>query len=199
MPEVAVVFVLGLGCHASTERWCRKTKDMLATKDFTCICNRYLAATLSDLTSMCVFRKALSNTLPIVKHVVDVVRLKLEQGKVVNLMGHSYGGAVVSMAAAAIWEIDPHAALEVNTYGSVYTPFVFPGGNETTKVHHMLFFNDKVALSCNGLRPHMPSPPCVVWLVKVGRGGFDTHRSYGRSMIADAQHYDFEYRSNTHS
>ena len=143
---------------------------------------------------MCAFRKALSRTSPIVEHVVDVVRRKLEQGKVVHLMGHSYGGAVVSMAATVIWELNPQAALEVNTYGSVYTPSEFPGGNGATKVHHMLFMNDRVALACNGLRPHLPAPPCVVWLVKVGRSGFDTHNSYGRDMVGDAQHFDFEYR-----
>ncbi len=193
MPDVddntAIVFVLGLGCHASTEEWCTKTKNKLKTKDFTCICNPSLSVTLSQLTSICMFRKSMSKTTPIVREVVDIVCQKLALGKSVHLMGHSYGGAVVSMAAIQIWEMDPSASLQLSTYGSVYTPFDFPGDKGDTNVFHTLFENDNVALSCNGLRPNTPVPPCVIWLVKVGKGGIRTHNSYSRNMIIDAEEY----------
>ena len=86
-----------------------------------------------------------------VKEVYKVVKKNIDNGYNVILIGHSYGGSVVSRVAEIFNDDEPtitRSNLEVATMGSIYIPKA--NNVKNIKIKHYMYTYD-VALKCNGV------------------------------------------------
>ena len=149
MREITII-VLGLGCseinlNSQTYFFRRKLRT-----DVIVMCNKSIYRTLRNIGGT-VCRLPISKTNSFVIQVFRKVADYLNNGYHVNLVGFSYGGAVVSRVAQMIPNKE---GMKIITAGSIYAPNI-------PRVIHLMFEND-VALRCNGLNPNKDK--YIIWL-----------------------------------
>jgi hypothetical protein len=161
MKEVTII-VEGLGCSSSnlnkqTNFYKRKFRTPIVV-----MCNKSYYKTIRNIGGT-VCRAPPSKTNPFVIKVFRKVIEYMNNGYHINLIGYSYGGAVVSRVAQMIPNKEQ---TRIVTAGSIYAPSI-PG------VTHLMFTND-VALRCNGLNPIKDK--YIKWLVHGRLGSYKTKR-----------------------
>lgn len=141
MKEV-IIFVEGLGCsEVNLNKDEMFYKKKFRTQNIVVMCNKSLYKTVRNIGGT-VCDAPPSKTNPFVIQVFRKVIEYMNNGYYINLVGYSYGGAVVSRVAQMI---PNNGQIKILTAGSIYAPNI-PG------VTHLMFKND-VALRCNGLNP----------------------------------------------
>jgi hypothetical protein len=134
---------------------------------------------------MCVTGRPIdARVSPVVKEVVACARWHLDKpdGQTfVRLIGHSYGGAIVTLAAMVL----NNPRVSVDTFGSVYTPAAF---THPPRVTHHMFRGDSVAMRCNGLNAGRDaSRHDVDWFGDDENGGWKVHNSYWPRIVKTMQ------------
>lgn len=154
--------VIGLGCSSVDQHVIASYEQYLANKvGMSCIvyCNQSLTKTLYDVAKTC------THFIPSKKHkfvvkIFNNVKKYLEEGYDVYLLGHSYGGSVVSRIAE-LMRNSTHTNLHIITFGSIYVPK--PERITGVDLKHYMFVND-VALKCNKLGKNDKREEHVIWL-----------------------------------
>ena len=143
------VMVLGLGCGWKTKittlpELSEKLTKESGVKTYV-MCNTSTASIAKDIVKVsCGIRP--SRTTPFVLSVPHNVEQLVNSGKHVQLIGHSFGGSVVSRVAENLFS-KPNYLRNISFYtiGSIYTTGL-------KYVKHILHVKD-VALKCSGLVP----------------------------------------------
>lgn len=162
----AVVLVSGLGCGRSTsEEVRRETMHGLPLYQ---VCNRSEAAIVSRLVlgKLAPFRTPM---VGFVSRVHRLVKQLLQRYSKVYLLGHSFGGGVVTKVAASLRSSRVKAA----TFGSVYTRNV-PG-----ITHYMR--TDDIVRRYNFLSPSRHK--YIRWIPSNGPLSWAAHNNYREHMV----------------
>lgn len=192
-----LIFVEGLGCTRMTIDNVEMYKDYL--KFYTKLpksnihfeCNQSMSDTIVGIAkTYCMIKPTLQN--PFVQQVYARVVEHMSKGEKVFLLGHSYGGAVVSVIVEALNSRPTIGKLHAATFGSIY---VAPSSNTSNiDIVHYMKLGD-VALKCNRLIPpkfttesYLDKATNIVWLYSDimlnkfklfgSKENWDNHRSY---------------------
>jgi hypothetical protein len=162
-----MIQIVGLGCSSMEKVELERYEAYLANKvSMLCrvYCNRSLVKTLYDVSKTCTSFIP-SKKHKFVQHVLNEVKQYIDQGYNVFLVGHSYGGSVVSRIAEILHKdmqgFSYIHRLNVITLGSIYVPR--PEKTQDVNIKHYMFEND-VALKCNKLGKKGIKDKHVIWL-----------------------------------
>lgn len=172
------VLVLGLGCG-----WKSKIKTLPElSRNLTeesgvrtiVMCNTSTVSVARDIAKVSCGIRPSRNT-PFVLSVQQEVERLVNSGKHVRLIGHSFGGSVVSRVAENLYSNPVYLRnISFYTVGSIYTTGL-------KYVQHVLHVKD-VALKCSGLEPGMKKigDAHIRWIGKVDNtlGGTEAHKFY---------------------
>lgn len=159
--------IIGLGCTSMGQDELERYKTNISSSlHMPChvYCNQSLLKTLYDVSKTCIYFIP-SKKNKFVQYVLNEVKILLDQGYNVFLMGHSYGGSVASRIAEIVCK-DPQNTTYMNrltiiTLGSIYVPR--PEKTQGVNIKHYMFEND-VALKCNKLGIKNSKESHVIWL-----------------------------------
>jgi hypothetical protein len=117
----------------------------------------------------------------------------LKEGNDVMLVGHSYGGAVVSMVAEKLNTFPKRdtGKLQIVTFGSIYV-----ANTEAVSNMHMrqFMFTNDIVLKINKLKHDSMD---VTWLHSGKKGEFSSHNSYSiYSVISNKDVNEYPVLSN---
>jgi hypothetical protein len=145
--QMSWVAVYGMGC----------TPRQSGYPNYFIECDTNMLRTVRDIAKATCTRTSTASNF--VQHVYKRVKTELEKGHSVALVGHSYGGSVVSRVAKLLVNHPLKTHVRITTCGSIETtnPRELPG----IDIHHVMALND-VALKCNGLDPKRDT--FVTWL-----------------------------------
>jgi hypothetical protein len=172
------VLVLGLGCGWKTKiktlpELSQNLSKESGVQTFV-MCNTSTVAIAKDIAKVsCGIRP--SRHAPFVLSVQQKVEQLVKSGKHVRLIGHSFGGSVVSRVAENLFS-KPECLRNISFYtvGSIYTTGL-------KYVQHVLHVKD-VALKCSGLVPGEKKigDACIRWIGKVENtmAGTEAHKFY---------------------
>jgi hypothetical protein len=147
--KTQMIVVYGLGCNRfeSGVKQRRvylnriRNKDVIDTVDV--MCN----TTDSNSMTYDIWRRLKNQELeptPFVEHVMTDVMAALSRQERVLLLGHSYGGSVVSRVGMFLNELCDVSDLRIGTFGSIFVPPI-----ETTRsldIRHYMYTNDIAAV-----------------------------------------------------
>lgn len=162
-----MIVVYGLGCNVFKNSMAVRQKALNAARNKNLIAGIETYCNTDDPKSMvrnianATFRKKMLVT-PFVERVMQRVCEALQQGEKVILIGHSYGGSVVSRIAMHLRCKEYAQHLRAVTFGSIFVPPM-----QLTKgvnIQHYSYKND-VAIACHRSKnieywnqPHMHGP-----------------------------------------
>jgi hypothetical protein len=148
-----MIVVYGLGCHTNLERL-RSLKYQMTAKKNKSIDKIDVLCNIEDPGSVrynvwksLVDQKAIREPTKFVRSVLGKVCNAMMRGEKVILVGHSYGGSVVSRVAMYL-RMCPNIRrenLELATFGSIF----IPPTTETGPMRHFTYSND-IARMCQG-------------------------------------------------
>ena len=172
------VLVLGLGCGWKTKITTLPDLSKNLTKESgvrtIVMCNTSTVSIARDIAKVsCGIRP--SRSTPFVLSVQHQVEQLVRAGKHVRLIGHSFGGSVVSRVAENLSsKPDCLRNMSFYTVGSIYTTGL-------SYVQHIVHAKD-VALKCSGLEPGQKKigDACIRWIGKTGNviAGTEAHKLY---------------------
>lgn len=146
-----LIFVLGLGCSEIKEL--DKIEDALKIHYKTpCVvmCNRSIGKTLRNIGKTVCYLPP-SKKSRFVNEVFNELMKYAKNDYMVTVVGHSYGGSVVSRVAEILTDKGiTRNNIRMITTGSIYVPK--PNLTRNVNIRHIMFEND-VALRCNHLSP----------------------------------------------
>jgi hypothetical protein len=163
-----MIQVVGLGCSSVDKQQLDMDEAYLAYNvGMSCriYCNQSIVKTLYDVSKTCIkFIPSKKNKF--VQYVFNEVKQYIDKGYNVFLVGHSYGGSVVSRIAEILHREVSQGSIYVNrlnaiTLGSIYVPR--PERTHGVNIYHYMFEND-VALKCNELGKKGIKESHVTWL-----------------------------------
>lgn len=145
------VLVLGLGCGwkkkiTSLSELSRQLTEETGRRTYV-MCNTSTVSVVRNIVKVsCGVRP--SRTTPFVLAVEEKVKTLVDSGKRVKLIGHSFGGSIVSRVAENLFKTKYINSVDFYTIGSIYLTGL-------PNVHHILHAKD-VALKCSGAVPGQP-------------------------------------------
>jgi hypothetical protein len=164
-----ILFIPGLGCHLELSRKNRNSQEKLnipyyilddTSKEITkriginaeAICSKKVSGTVKNIVkTVCHIRPSKDDAF--VKVVFSRIKELLGEEKRVILVGHSYGGSVVSRVAEIVnseKDMSLYKKLFCMTLGSIYIPKKEKLDKIHKNVFHVMFYGD-VAVKCNKL------------------------------------------------
>lgn len=188
-PSTRLIVVYGYGCDVFTNDVDKRHKELNSQRNMSRIsavdvfCNDTEPKSMTyDIWKTLVRRREILEPTPFVERVMAAVCDALSKSERVLLLGHSYGGSVVSRVAMFLAAHCPHrydfGNLQVATFGSIFIPP--PSRVPGIAVKHFAFTND-IAKLC-----HKQSPTCshVVMMPPRHRNPVTSHMDYD-DMILD--------------
>ena len=145
---VKCILVVGLGCNSLSEEDIRNIAKSIPL-DTEVMCNMSTGNTMTSIVqSVCYLKPSFKNEF--IQSVYKKTKEYLAKGIKVSLVGHSYGGCVVSRIAELIVIESPWLSrnLAITTFGSIYIPDQ-KDVKDINLVHYM--YHHDVALKCNKL------------------------------------------------
>ncbi|AGE52654.1 hypothetical protein PBCVCvsA1_641L [Paramecium bursaria Chlorella virus CvsA1] len=146
------VLVLGLGCGwkkkiTSLPELSRQLTEETGRKTYV-MCNTSTPSVVRNIVKVsCGIRP--SRTTPFVLAVEEKVKTLVDSGKRVKLIGHSFGGSVVSRVAENLYKTKYNDRIDFYTIGSIYLTGL-------PHVNHILHVKN-IALKCSGMVPGQPT------------------------------------------
>lgn len=178
----AIVIVYGFGC----DQWVDTLQERFdqhvekARRDPTvsgvCVlCDRNRKRVMGDIMKS-LAGQALGNT-GFVKHVRGVVQQHLDRNEQVQLLGHSYGGSIVSRVVRSM---PRDSRVHARTYGSIYTPE--PDHELHPPLQHFMRYHD-IAYACH--RKNRKRCKYITWHPpeSIWQGPFVQHSDYDTLML----------------
>lgn len=162
-----MIQVVGLGCSVDKQQVDMFQAHLAYDVGMPCrvYCNQSLIKTLYDVSKTCIkFIPSKKNKF--VQYVLNEVKQYIDRGYNVFLVGHSYGGSVVSRIAEILHREASQGLsyihrLHIITLGSIYVSH--PQRTQGVNISHYMFVND-VALKCNNLGKKGMKESHVTWL-----------------------------------
>lgn len=185
-PKTRMIVVYGLGCHKDLERLRSLQDQMKMVRNKTIdkidvLCNTEDPGSVTyDVWKSLVDAKAIREPTKFVRSVLAKVCNAMMRGEKVILVGHSYGGSVVSRVAMYL-KMCPHAIrknLQMATFGSIFIPPI----KETGFIEHFTYAND-IARVCQGRRK---CGRVTVMRQRPGLGPFRAHTDYSKMILSIA-------------
>lgn len=160
-----LIFVLGLGCNETEQ--IRVSLQKYFRTPCIVMCNKSLGKTIVNIGKTVCYLPP-SKKSKFVHEVFYEVLEHANRDYNVTVVGHSYGGSVVSRVAEILTDKGiTKTNIRMITTGSIYVPK--PNLTKNANIRHLMFKND-VALRCNHLNPRTDT--YVDWLVH------KTHKNY---------------------
>lgn len=119
-----------------------------------------------------------------IQYILNVAIYFMDKGFTVHLIGHSYGGSVVSRVAEIIDSRDVQKTISCTTMGSTYVPFK---ELQTINLEHYMYYNDIVLMmSCNrqiNIKDKKLLEEKKITIIKNDKSRLENHRNYKETFI----------------
>lgn len=187
MQPTRMIVVYGYGCDKYVQDMDERRQNLnagrhpsIASVDVMCNDTEPHSMTY-DIWKTLLRKKKLLEPTPFVKRIIGKVCQALRNGERVMLLGHSYGGSVVSRVALYLAQECPHAdvdRLHIATFGSIFIPP--PEHTNGINIAHYAFTND-IARFCHKL-PHT-CPYVTMMEPRDKRGPIASHMNYDHMIM----------------
>lgn len=194
--NLKIIYVHGMGCSSDEDNPTNVhyhnffvKKHNIKNIEF--YCNSSKSSAIKNVAkTICNIKPSKDDSF--IKYIYNIVVDYLEQNKQVVLIGHSYGGSIVSRIAEILNRQHHNIILDnlyILTFGSIYIPTY----NRINKINikHVLYDND-IANSCNGIdTKNIDKKNDNVFIIK----SKDTKSSFLTPKIVDKWNIHISYLS----
>lgn len=187
------LYIPGLGCHqmSDLEEYSREFMHRYNYDEFHTLCNNNIHDTIRNI-AMRIIRLRPSQKRDFIQQVYSIVIYYLQHSYRIIIIGHSYGGSVVSRIAELL-SIDDSISnalrnhVQMATFGSIYIPK--PNRTVNTHIFHFMDSND-ISLKIIPYKPprgnygyYIDDDNKIVWLNNGINGKWNTHNNAYQTIL----------------